>query len=98
MINLEKHLWPLANIDEALAELARRYGLAAKPVEMHALPADWVDDRPKFSRWLETIAQTMTGTRMMRPSVMIFGILNSVASRLPALNPAPGGFCRFLST
>jgi hypothetical protein len=26
----------------------------------------------------------MTGTRMMRPSVMIFGILNSVASRLPA--------------
>jgi hypothetical protein len=26
----------------------------------------------------------MTGTRMMRPSVMIFGMLNSVASRLPA--------------
>jgi len=26
----------------------------------------------------------MIGTRMMRPSVMIFGILNSVASRLPA--------------
>jgi hypothetical protein len=37
-----------------------------------------------ISIWLETIAQTMTGTRMMRPSVMIFGILNSVASRLPA--------------
>src|SRR4051812_42393554 len=31
---------------------------------------------------LEAIAQTMIGTRMMRPSVMIFGILNSVASRL----------------
>jgi hypothetical protein len=27
----------------------------------------------------------MKGTRMMRPSVMMFGILNSVASRLPAL-------------
>src|ERR1700730_13218460 len=41
-----------------------------------------------ISIWLETIAQTMTGTRMMRPSVMMFGmlvgILNSVASRLPA--------------
>ena len=37
-----------------------------------------------ISIWLETIAQTMTGTRMIRPSVMIFGILNWVASRLPA--------------
>jgi len=37
-----------------------------------------------ISIWLETIAQTMTGTRIMRPRVMIFGILNSVASRLPA--------------
>jgi hypothetical protein len=33
-----------------------------------------------ISIWLETIAQTMIGTRMMRPSVMIFGMLNSVAS------------------
>src|ERR1700761_8602091 len=33
---------------------------------------------------LEAIAQMMTGTRIMRASVMIFGILNSVVSRLPA--------------
>jgi ATP-binding cassette subfamily B protein len=59
MINLAKHLWPLASVDEALAELARRYGLAAKPVELHALPADWADDRQKFSRWLETTAHVL---------------------------------------
>jgi hypothetical protein len=35
-----------------------------------------------ISIWLETIAQTMIGTRMMRPSVMMFGMFNSVASRL----------------
>jgi hypothetical protein len=34
----------------------------------------------------------------MRPSVMIFGMLNSVASRLPVLDPALGGIGRFLST
>ena len=34
--------------------------------------------------WFDAIAHTMTGTRRMRPSVMMFGILNSVASRLPA--------------
>jgi ATP-binding cassette subfamily B protein len=56
MINLEKHFWPLANADEALAELARRYGLAAKPVDVRALPEDWVNDPSKFSRWLETTA------------------------------------------
>src|ERR1700747_1630165 len=33
-----------------------------------------------ISIWLEAMAQTMMGTSMMRPSVMIFGILNSVAS------------------
>jgi len=59
MINLEKHLWPLANVNEALAELARRYGLAAKPIEMPAMSADWADDRPKFSRWLETTASNL---------------------------------------
>ena len=33
---------------------------------------------------------------MMRPSVMIFGILNSVASRLPVLDPALGGPAGFI--
>ena len=37
-----------------------------------------------ISIWFEAIAQTTTGTKMMRPNVMIFGILNSVVSRLPA--------------
>ncbi len=59
MINLEKHLWPLASADEALAQLARRYGLAAKPIEIPAMPEGWADDRQKFSRWLETTASNL---------------------------------------
>ena len=37
-----------------------------------------------ISIWLDTIAQTMNNASRMRPNVMMFGILNSVASRLPA--------------
>jgi hypothetical protein len=37
-----------------------------------------------ISIWLEAIAQTIIGTNMMRPSVIMFGMLKSVVSRLPA--------------
>jgi hypothetical protein len=57
--------------------------LARKPSTASLTPA-MTKIANAISIWLETIAQTMKGTRMMRPSVMIFGILNSVASRLPA--------------
>ncbi|MEY9708427.1 hypothetical protein ABIF03_000569 [Bradyrhizobium elkanii] len=35
-----------------------------------------------ISIWLDTMAQTITGTRMMRPRVMMFGMLN--LNRFPA--------------
>ena len=61
--------------------------LARKPSTASLTPA-MTKIANAISIWLETIAQTMTGTRMMRPSVMIFGILNSVASRLrPQIRP-----------
>jgi hypothetical protein len=43
------------------------------------------------------MAQTMTGTRMMRARVMMFGIFNAA---LPGYRPvlAPGGTVRLLST
>jgi len=37
-----------------------------------------------ISIWFEAMAQTMTGTRMMRPRVMMFGILNAA---LPGYRP-----------
>jgi hypothetical protein len=37
-----------------------------------------------ISIWLDAIAQTMNGTRMMRPKVIIFGMLNSA---LPGFLP-----------
>ena len=71
--------------------------LARKPSTASLTPA-MTKIANAISIWLETIAQTMIGTRMMRPSVMIFGMLNSVASRLPDLDPALGGIGRLLST
>jgi len=59
MTNLEKHLWPLARMDEALEMLAHRYGLAAKPVSMPALPENLAKDRVQFGRWLETTASVL---------------------------------------
>ena len=61
--------------------------LSRKPSTASLMPA-MTKIANAISIWLEAIAQTMTGTRMMRPSVIMFGILvgilNSVASRLPA--------------
>jgi ATP-binding cassette subfamily B protein len=52
----EKHLWPLARMDEALEMLAHRYGLAAKPASMPAFPAELAKDRARIGRWVETTA------------------------------------------
>src|SRR5579863_10305460 len=54
--------------------------LARKPSTASLTPA-MTKIANAISIWLEAIAQTMIGTNMMRPSVMIFGILNSVVSR-----------------
>jgi ATP-binding cassette subfamily B protein len=50
----EKHLWPLARMDEALEILAQRCGLATKPVSMPAFSDKLTNDRAQFGRWLET--------------------------------------------
>ena len=55
----------------------------ARVTSAHELTPAMTKIANAISIWLETIAQTMTGTRMMRPRVMMFGMLNSVASWLP---------------
>jgi hypothetical protein len=57
--------------------------LARKPSTASLMPA-MTKIANAISIWLEAIAQTIIGTNMMRPSVIMFGMLKSVVSRLPA--------------
>ena len=55
--------------------------LARKPSTASLTPAI-TNSAKAISIWLEAIAQTMTGTSRMRPSVMMFGMFN--VGRFPA--------------
>ncbi|MGH7598908.1 MAG: ATP-binding cassette domain-containing protein [bacterium] len=59
MTNPEKHLWPLARMDEVLEILAQRFGLVTKPVSMPAFSEELANDRAQFGRWLETTASVL---------------------------------------
>src|SRR5271169_1224181 len=67
--------------------------LARKPSTASLTPAT-TKIANAISIWLEAIAQTIMGTNMIRPSVMIFGILNSLVSRLPARFPEDPALCQ----
>lgn len=72
--------------------------LAKKPSTASLMPAIRKTANAT-SIWLDTIAQTMIGTSMMRPRVMMFGILTR---RFPApgltSKPAPWRLNRLIST
>ena len=74
--------------------------LARKPSTASLTPAT-MKIAKAISIWFDAIAQTMNGTSRMRPSVMMFGILNAA---LPgyrpdfAKDPALCELSRFLST
>ena len=61
--------------------------LARKPSTASLTPAT-IKIANAISIWLDAIAQTMIGTSMMRPSVMMFGILTR---RFPATGPISQG-------
>ncbi|KIU54649.1 hypothetical protein [Bradyrhizobium elkanii] len=46
------------------------------PVIVWAIVSSQMEIAYAISIWLDTMAQTITGTRMMRPRGMMFGMLN----------------------